>query len=191
MKPFIKYSGRLMAVMNDNIDTDILIPKQYLKTVKRTGFSDFVFSPWRYNEDGNVIEDFPLNMKEYSGATILVTGENFGCGSSREHAAWALQDYGFRVIIAGGYSDIFYNNWLNNGNVPIILPREDREELSKLLNTEEIEIDLEKQIIKTAYKTYSFDFPSMWKERLMAGNDSIDITLKHIDKIVGYEKLKG
>ena len=119
MKAFTVYTGKVVCILNDNIDTDILIPKNYLKSVKRTGFGDFVFAPWRYDKDGNKVADFALNQEKYADASILITGENFGCGSSREHAAWALQDFGIRVVIAGGYSDIFYNNWLSNGNVAI------------------------------------------------------------------------
>ena len=109
MKPFTKYEGTIVPIMNDNIDTDQLIPKQYLKSIEKTGFGQYVFDEWRYNEDRTDNMDFNLNKPEYRTGTILITGDNFGCGSSREHAAWALQDYGFHVIVAGGYSGIFYN----------------------------------------------------------------------------------
>jgi len=132
MKAFTKFQGTIVPIMNDNIDTDQLIPKQYLKSTEKTGFGKYLFDEWRYNEDGSDNLNFNLNKAEYKKGTILITGDNFGCGSSREHAAWALQDYGFHVIVAGGYSGIFYMNWLNNGHLPITLPKEDRDELSKL-----------------------------------------------------------
>lgn len=187
MKPFTKYKGRLVCIMNDNIDTDILIPKQYLKSVKRTGFGDYVFAPWRYDENGDKIEDFPLNMEKYKNSSILVSGENFGCGSSREHAAWALQDYGINVVIAGGYSDIFYNNWLNNGHLAIVLDKEKRDFLTTIDSDEEIEIDLVNQKISAKDKIFEFDFPNIWKERLIQGKDSIDLTFEYIKEIEEYE----
>lgn len=189
MKPFTVYTGRTVAVMNDNIDTDILIPKQYLKSVRRTGFGAHVFAPWRYDEAGKPVEDFPLNRPEHKGASILISGDNFGCGSSREHAAWALQDWGIHVVIAGGYSDIFYNNWLNNGHVPIVLPKEDREFLAGLEADEEVTVDLPNQVVKARDRELPFDFPERWKERLTEGKDSIDLTLAYHDEIRRYERL--
>ena len=115
MKAFTKFQGTIVPIMNDNIDTDQLIPKQYLKSTEKTGFGKYLFDEWRYNEDGSDNLNFNLNKAEYKKGTILITGENFGCGSSREHAAWALQDYGFHVIVAGGYSGIFYNKLSANG----------------------------------------------------------------------------
>ena len=181
------YVGKVVSIINDNIDTDILIPKQYLKSVKKTGFGKFVFAPWRYDENNNEIEDFVLNKDEFKDASILVTGENFGCGSSREHAAWALQDYGIKVIIAGGYSDIFYNNWLNNGNIPIILGKTEREIIAQKTG-ENIEINLFNQQIIIDGKIIDFDFPPMWKERIMNGYDTIDYTLQNEEIISEYEK---
>lgn len=178
--------GKVVAIMNNNIDTDILIPKQYLKSVKKTGFGKFVFAPWRYDEQGKEIESFVLNQDFFKDASILVTGENFGCGSSREHAAWALQDYGFKVIIAGGYSDIFYNNWLNNGHLPIILPEEKRKLIEKQTG-KEIEIDLQNQKIIFENEVIYFDFPQDWKERILKGYDSIDYTLQYASNIDEYE----
>lgn len=188
MKPFTKYTGRAVCIMNDNIDTDILIPKQYLKSVRKTGFGSYVFAPWRYDENGDEVKDFPLNMSQHFGASILISGENFGCGSSREHAAWALQDYGIHVIIAGGYSDIFYNNWLNNGHVAIALDKEKRGLLSRLAPDEDITIDLPAQKIITADYEMEFEFPDMWKERLIKGKDSIDLTLDYEAAIKEYEQ---
>lgn len=187
MKSFTVYKSKVVCILNDNIDTDILIPKNYLKSVKRTGFGDFVFAPWRYDKDGNKIKDFVLNQEKYADASILITGENFGCGSSREHAAWALQDFGIRVIIAGGYSDIFYNNWLNNGNVAIKLDSEKRKMLSEIADGKEIEIDLINQKILSGDLSIDFEFPEIYKQRLIEGKDAIDITLDLEEKIKEYE----
>jgi len=187
MKAFTVYTGKVVCILNDNIDTDILIPKNYLKSVKRTGFGDFVFAPWRYDKDGNKVADFALNQEKYADASILITGENFGCGSSREHAAWALQDYGIRVVIAGGYSDIFYNNWLSNGNVAIKLDSEKRKMLSELTDGKEVKIDLVNQKIIFKDLNIDFDFPAIYKQRLIEGKDAIDLTLDLEDKIKEYE----
>lgn len=191
MTPLTQYTSTVVAVMHDNIDTDIIIPKNYLKSIFKTGFGEFVFDPWRYHEDRSPNMDFPLNQPQYRGAGILVTGDNFGCGSSREHAAWALQDAGLRVIIAGGYSDIFYNNWLNNGNLPIVLPREVRETLAALPPDEAVTVDLEQCKIITADATYPFDIAENWRYRLLNGLDSIGLTLQHEAAIDAYEKAHG
>lgn len=188
MEPFRIYKSTGVSIMNDNIDTDILIPKQYLKAITKKGFGKYVFAPWRYDGKGEEIKDFALNKAENKKATILITGENFGCGSSREHAAWALQDYGFRVVIAGGYSDIFYNNWLNNGNLPIVLPKEDRKFLSQLGYDEEITVDLPNQSVSARGRKMDFQFPDEWKIRLIEGKDGIDLTLDYINEINAYER---
>lgn len=137
--------GKTVALMNDNIDTDQIIPKSFLKRIERTGFGEFLFDSWRYLPNRKPNPDFPLNALDRQEATILITGENFGCGSSREHAAWALLDYRFRVIIAGSYSDIFYMNCTKNGVLPIVLPREAREKLAKIAAEENVTIDLPNQ----------------------------------------------
>ena len=188
MKPFTKYTGTIVPIMNDNIDTDQLIPKQYLKSIEKTGFGQYVFDEWRYNEDRTDNMDFNLNKPEYKNGTILITGENFGCGSSREHAAWALQDYGFHVIVAGGYSGIFYMNWLNNGHLPITLPLADRLELAALSGDTEITVDLENNKLTTNGKDYFFELEESWKQRLLKGLDSIGLTLEHEDEIRKYEE---
>lgn len=188
MKPLTVYTATTVPVMADNIDTDIIIPKNYLKSIFKTGFGEFAFDPWRYHEDRSANTDFPLNRPEHQGAGILVTGDNFGCGSSREHAAWALQDAGLRVIIAGGYSDIFYNNWLNNGNLPIVLPRDVREKLAALPADETITVDLEQCRVITAGGTYPFEIAENWRYRLLNGLDSIGLTLQHEAAIEAYEK---
>ena len=188
MKPFTKYEGTIVPIMNDNIDTDQLIPKQYLKSIQKTGFGQYVFDEWRYNEDRTDNMDFNLNKPEYKTGTILITGDNFGCGSSREHAAWALQDYGFHVIVAGGYSGIFYMNWLNNGHLPITLPEADRLELAKLPGDAKVTVDLENNKLTANGKDYFFELEESWKQRLLKGLDSIGLTLEHEDEIRKYEE---
>lgn len=191
MQPLTVYTSTTVPVMADNIDTDIIIPKNYLKSIFKTGFGPYAFDPWRYHEDRSLNMDFPLNQPQYQGAGILITGENFGCGSSREHAAWALQDAGLRVVIAGGYSDIFYNNWLNNGNLPIVLPREVREKLAQLAPDEAITVDLEQKKVLAHGEAYDFDIGDDWRNRLLNGLDSIGITLQYEDAIKAYEQVHG
>lgn len=191
MNPFTKYTGSIIPIMYNNIDTDQLIPKQYLKSIEKSGFGKYLFDEWRYNSNRSDNMNFNLNKPEYKKGSILVTGENFGCGSSREHAAWALEDYGIHVIIAGSYSDIFYMNWLNNGHLPIILSKEEREELANLSGDEEITIDLENNKIITKTKEYSFNLEESWREKLLKGLDSIGVTLEYEDKIIDFEKEKG
>lgn len=191
MKPLTVYTATTVPVMVDNIDTDIIIPKQYLKSIFKTGFGEFAFDPWRYHEDRRLKEEFPLNQPQYQGAGILITGENFGCGSSREHAAWALQDAGLRVVIAGGYSDIFYNNWLNNGNLPIVLPRDVREKLAALPPSQVITVDLENKVVRVGEDSYAFEIGEDWRQRLLKGQDSISLTLLHEEAIAAYEAQYG
>lgn len=191
MKPFTKYEGTIVPIMNDSIDTDQLIPKQYLKSIEKTGFGDYVFDEWRYNEDGTDNMEFNLNKPEYKNGTILITGDNFGCGSSREHAAWALQDYGFHVIVAGGYSGIFYMNWLNNGHLPITLPLEQRLELASLPGDEKVVVDLENSKLIANGKEYAFELEEAWRQRLLKGLDTIGLTLQHEDKIKEYEEKRS
>lgn len=191
MKPLTVYTATTVPVMADNIDTDIIIPKQYLKSIFKTGFGEFAFDPWRYHEDRRLKEEFPLNQPQYQGAGILITGENFGCGSSREHAAWALQDAGLRVVIAGGYSDIFYNNWLNNGNLPIVLPHDVREKLAALPPSQAITVDLENKVVRVGEDSYAFEIGEDWRQRLLKGQDSISLTLLHEEAIAAYETQHG
>ena len=191
MKPFTKYEGTIVPIMNNNIDTDQLIPKQYLKSIEKTGFGDYVFDEWRYNEDGTDNMEFNLNKSEYKNGTILITGENFGCGSSREHAAWALQDYGFHVIVAGGYSGIFYMNWLNNGHLPITLSESERLELASLSGDEKVVVYLENNKLTANGKEYIFELEDSWKQKLLKGLDSIGVTLEYEDKIKDYENKIG
>ncbi|MFZ2647816.1 MAG: 3-isopropylmalate dehydratase small subunit [Lactococcus chungangensis] len=189
MEKFTVYKGTTVPLMNDNIDTDQIIPKQFLKATDKTGFGKNMFFEWRYLNDGEVENpDFILNHPEYRQATILISGDNFGSGSSREHAAWAIKDYGFRAVIAGSFSDIHYNNELKNGILPIVQPLETREILAALSPDEAIEIDLPNQVIKTSKGDFTFDIDAEWKRKLVNGLDDIGITLQYEELITAYEK---
>ncbi|MEN1935511.1 3-isopropylmalate dehydratase small subunit [Paenibacillus sp. 102] len=188
MEPFRIHKGTVATLMNDNIDTDQIIPKQYLKRIERTGFGEFLFDEWRYEDNRKENPDFPLNSPERKGASILITGENFGCGSSREHAPWALADYGFRVIIAGGFADIFYMNCTKNGMLPIVMEKEMREKLAAVDPRDVIEVDLENEVIITSLYRFHFTIETMWKEKLLSGLDEIGITLQYERKIQEYER---
>jgi len=169
-----------------NVDTDQIIPKQFLKLVQKTGFGQYLFYDWRFEKDGKPRADFVLNNPKYRGSRILLTRDNFGCGSSREHATWALLDYGFTVIIAPSFADIFYNNCFKNGILPVKI---DNKILDMLFNNpSEIEVDLEKQTIKTNDMTVTFEIENHRKKTLLEGLDDITITLQYEDKISQYEK---
>lgn len=188
MEKFTVYKGTTVPLMNDNIDTDQIIPKQFLKATDKTGFGKNMFFEWRYLSDGEAENpDFILNHPEYRQATILISGDNFGSGSSREHAAWAIKDYGFRAVIAGSFSDIHYNNELKNGILPIVQPLETREILAALSPDETIEIDLPHQVIKTSKGDFTFEIDAEWKRKLVNGLDDIGITLQYEDLITAYE----
>ncbi|QKE72534.1 3-isopropylmalate dehydratase small subunit [Arthrobacter citreus] len=189
MKPLRTHKGTTVSIMLDNIDTDQIIPKQYLKRIERTGFGEFLFDEWRYHDDRSPNKTFALNYEERKNASILISGNNFGCGSSREHAPWALNDYGFTIVIAGSFADIFYNNCIKNGMLPIVLNDEIRAQLSTLNGTKEIEVDLEKQVVKTIFGNYEFSIDPVWKEKLLNGLDDIAITMKYENEIEKYEKL--
>ena len=177
-----------------NIDTDAIIPKQFLKSIKRSGFGPNLFDEWRYLDHGEVgmdntkrplNNDFVLNQPEYQGAKILLTRENFGCGSSREHAPWALEDYGFKVIIAPSFADIFYNNCFKNGLLPIVQDNNVMDELFGFKG--EITIDLESQSINANGKKYTFEVDAERKRRLLNGLDDISLTLQYEDEIKSFE----
>ncbi|MFC3927903.1 3-isopropylmalate dehydratase small subunit [Streptococcus caprae] len=188
MEKFTIYTGTTVPLMNDNIDTDQILPKQFLKLIDKKGFGKYLMYEWRYLDDNyNEDPDFVFNRPEYRKATILVTGDNFGAGSSREHAAWALADYGFKVIIAGSFGDIHYNNDLNNGVLPIVQPREVREKLSKLSPTDEVTVDLYEQRIISPVGEFTFEIEKDWKNKLLKGLDDIGITLQYEDLISQYE----
>ena len=171
-----------------NIDTDRIIPKQFLKTIKRTGLGKSLFYEMRYDESGKIIENFILNNEPYSKSKILIAGKNFGCGSSREHAPWALLDFGIKCVISTSYADIFYNNCFNNGILPIKVNENIIQELSEYSKrNEEIEINLEKQEILYGNKSIKFDLDPAKKKRLLEGLDDIDMSLKKVPAIDQYE----
>ena len=188
MEKFTIYKGTSVPVMNDNIDTDQIIPKQFLKAIDKKGFGKNLFYEWRYLKDYDENPDFILNAPKYKKASLLISGDNFGSGSSREHAAWALSDYGFRAIIAGSYSDIFYNNALKNGLLPIKQPREVLNQLTKLSSQEEITIVLPHQLIITSLGDFHFEIDPIWKDKLINGLDDIGITLQYEEAISAYEQ---
>ncbi|CYU78190.1 TPA: 3-isopropylmalate dehydratase small subunit [Streptococcus suis] len=188
MHQFTTWTGTTVPLMNDNIDTDQLLPKQFLKLIDKKGFGKYLLYAWRYLDDNYTDNpDFILNQPEYQGASILISGDNFGAGSSREHAAWALADYGFKVIIAGSFGDIHYNNDLNNGILPIIQPKEVRDQLAQLTPDQEITVDLADQLIRTPFGEFPFDIELDWKHKLLNGLDDIGITLQYQDLIAEYE----
>ena len=196
MDPFVKHKGVVAPINRVNVDTDQIIPKQFLKRIERTGFGQFLFNDWRFNDDGSPNTDFVLNKPGYSGASVLVAGRNFGSGSSREHAPWALQDFGFRCVIAPSFADIFYNNCFQNGLLPVILPEEAvRRILDKALASPgyQLNVDLEAQRVWDADEEVSFEFEidGFRKHALLNGLDDIGLTLQHQDKITAYEKGRG
>ena len=169
-----------------NVDTDQIVPKQFLKLVQKTGIGKFLFYNWRYDKNEKPVSDFILNDRKYQNSQIFITGENFGCGSSREHAVWALQDFGFGVIIAPSFADIFYSNCFKNGLLPIKL---DSQIVTKLMkSTSKIEVDLENQTIKTESETISFEIDPYKKKILLEGLDDIALTFHYEDKIADFEK---
>ncbi|TBL79682.1 3-isopropylmalate dehydratase small subunit [Paenibacillus thalictri] len=191
MEAFKLHTGLVGPVDRVNVDTDAIIPKQFLKRIERSGFGQFLFFEWRFDEAGNVIPGFSLNQPRYQGASVLISRANFGCGSSREHAPWAIQDYGFSVIIAPSYADIFYNNCFKNGILPIKLSEEQVEELfQRTAKTEgyKLTVDLEaKKITDDQGLEISFDLDEHRRQFLLQGLDDIGLTLKHEDKITAYE----
>ncbi len=201
MEKFETLTGIVMPLDRPNVDTDAIIPKQFLKSIKRSGFGPNLFDDWRYLDQGEpgmdnsvrpVNPDFVLNQPRYQGAQVLLARENFGCGSSREHAPWALLDYGFRVIIAPSFADIFYNNCFKNGILPIVLAAEQVDQLFKQVDAQEgyqLTVDLAVQTINTpAGDVLQFDIDEFRKHRLLNGLDDIGLTLQHVDEIEAYEK---
>lgn len=186
MEKFKKIKTIVTPLDQINVDTDQIIPKQFLKLVTKSGFGKYLFYNWRYDENENQKQDFVLNDNKYQNSKILVTGENFGCGSSREHAVWALQDYGFSVIIAPSFGDIFYSNCFKNGILPIQLEERMVEKLKH--ESGELEVDLENQLLKTNTEQIPFDINSYKKKILLEGLDDISQTLLLQDKISEFEK---
>ena len=186
MKPFSKIISIITPFDKANVDTDQIIPKQFLKLITKTGFGKFLFYDWRFDHEGQPKNDFILNDSNYKDSQILITNENFGCGSSREHAVWALKDFGFNVIISPSFADIFYSNCFKNGVLPIIL---NIEEIKKLLEIKDkIELDLNSQKIIYGDEFINFEIDSHRKIRLLQGLDDIDLTLKEDQKIENFEK---
>ena len=191
MEKFDKLTGIAAPLDIINVDTDMIIPKQFLKTIQRSGLGKNLFDEMRYTPEGDEIEDFVLNQPAYRSAEILVAGDNFGCGSSREHAPWALLDFGIRCVIAPSFADIFYNNCFKNGILPIVLPQEDVDKLmddAKRGANATVSIDLESQTIKGPDGgEISFDVDAFRKQCLMEGLDDIGLTLKKASAIDDYE----
>ena len=189
MDKFISLQGIAAPLPIVNIDTDMIIPKQFLKTIKRTGLGVSLFYEMRYDNDGKLINDFVLNTSPYDQSKILVAGDNFGCGSSREHAPWSLKDFGIRCIISTSFADIFYNNCFQNGILPIVVSAKQLDELmAAASNQQEFKIDLPDQKITVGGTSINFDIEEHRKDRLLQGLDDIGITLGYQEDIAAYEE---
>jgi 3-isopropylmalate/(R)-2-methylmalate dehydratase small subunit len=191
MEPFVKLDGLVMPLDRVNVNTDEITPARYLKTIRRTGFADILFANWRYLNDGKPNPDFVLNNPRYQGSSILLAGDNFGCGSSREHAPWAIGEYGFRCLIAPSFADIFYNNCFNNSILPVTLDEAIVKELFAEVEATvgyRLSVDLEAQAVTTpSGRVFRFDIDSFKKQALLQGLDNIGWTLSHDDDISAYE----
>lgn len=191
MEQFKRHTGLVGPVDRSNVDTDAIIPKEYLKRIERTGFGQFLFSDWRFLDNGAENPNFELNKPRYKGASVLISRANFGCGSSREHAPWAIMDYGFKVIIAPSYADIFYNNCFKNGILPITLSDEQVEQLFRRTAANEgyqLTVDLEAMKISDALGLeISFELAEHYRQFLLLGLDDIGLTMKQEDAITAYE----
>jgi len=195
-------SGVVATIDRDNIDTDQIIPTEYLKSIKKFGFEDYLFDGWRYLDEGRLgiskndrelNLDFILNQAPYDKASILLTRDNFGCGSSREHAVWALRDFGIKIVIASSFGDIFYNNCFKNGVLPIKLDKNKIEDLFQKMNdtSADLSVSLDsKKIFHNENELYSFDVEENLLERIIFGLDDVDMTLKHKDKILAFEQTR-
>ncbi|EPY07616.1 3-isopropylmalate dehydratase small subunit [Paenibacillus alvei TS-15] len=195
MQPFTSLNGLVAPVDRVNVDTDAIIPKQFLKRIERSGFGQFLFYEWRFDEAGNVIPSFTLNQPQYEGASVLLSRANFGCGSSREHAPWAILDYGFRCVIAPSFADIFYNNCFKNGILPIKLSEEQVDELFRRAAEKDgyrLDVNLEEKTITDEYGlNYTFNLDEHRRQFLLQGLDDIGLTLKHEDAITAYEAVNA
>lgn len=197
MEKFVTHIGKAIPLDRNNVDTDAIIPKQYLKSIKRTGFGPFLFDDWRYNTPGDldidvstreINSEFVLNQDAYQDGSVLLARENFGCGSSREHAVWALTDYGIRAVIAPTFADIFFNNSFKNGLLPVVLADEVMDELFAAAEQgEDITIDLPSQEVRAAGKAWGFEIDPFRKHCLLEGLDDIGLTLQKAEKIKAYE----
>jgi 3-isopropylmalate/(R)-2-methylmalate dehydratase small subunit len=194
--------GVVASIDRDNIDTDQIIPTEYLKSIKKFGFEDYLFDGWRYLDEGKLgvskndreqNPDFILNQAPYDKATILLTRDNFGCGSSREHAVWALRDFGIKIVIASSFGDIFYNNCFKNGVLPIKLDKNKIEDLFQKMSDSSADLSVSldsKKIFQNENELYSFDVEDNLLERIIYGLDDVDMTLKHKDKIQAFEQTR-
>lgn len=200
MDKFVTHTGIAVALNRANVDTDAIIPKQFLKSIKRTGFGEHLFDGWRYLDEGEpgmdcskrpLNPEFELNLPAFQGGTVLVAGPNFGCGSSREHAPWALQQYGFKAVISSSFADIFFNNCFKNGFLPIVLKEQDLLSVFAEIDAQpgvKITVDLENQRVEIAGHRFGFEVDPFRKHCLMNGLDDIGLTLQHRDVIVEFEK---
>ena len=192
MNKFTQHTGTLTPLYRANIDTDQIIPKQFLKRIERTGYGAFLFYDWRYNSDGSLTDGFVMNDQRFNGSSILIAGPNFGCGSSREHAPWSLMDFGFRVVIAPSFADIFHNNSLKNGLLPVVLPEADVADLVKRAELDpayELKVDLISQTVSDEMGFLrTFEIEAFRKHCLLNGLDDIGLTLQHESKITEYEE---
>ena len=191
MQPFRKHKGRVAPLDRSNIDTDQIIPKQFLKRIERTGFGEFLFYDWRRGKDGSHDPSFSLNHPRHAGASVLVTGKNFGCGSSREHAVWALEDFGFRAVIAPSFADIFANNCVKNGILTVVLTEDEVAEITRRAAEHpdyHLHIDLEQRRVEDDHG-FSATFPidDFTRHCLLEGLDDIGLTLQHQPEIAAYE----
>ena len=196
MQPFVRETGVVVPMDRPNVDTDQIIPKQFLKRIERTGFGQFLFNDWRFRPDGSLDPDFELNRPGYEHATILLAGRNFGSGSSREHAPWALDDYGFRAIIAPSYADIFYSNCFKNGILPVILPEEVVNDLMARATERpgyRLTVDLERGVVSDEEEgdIASFDVDPFRRHCLLEGLDDIGLTLQHEAAVTAYEQRRS
>ena len=192
MKPFTKHTGRVVAMDRANVDTDQIIPKQFLKRIERTGFGQYLFFDWRFKDDGSENPEFELNRPEHRSASVLLARRNFGCGSSREHAPWALEDWGFRVLVAPSYADIFYNNCFKNGLLPIVL---EEAQVDRIFHDVaafpgfRLVVDLGAQTVSYAdgSQVFGFEVDTFRKHCLLNGLDDIGLTLRHVEDIKTFE----
>ena len=195
MKPVRVVTGRVAVLDRPDVDTDQIIPKQFLKRIERTGYGEFLFFDWRFDDNGGERAEFELNRQEFRGARVLLAGRNFGCGSSREHAAWALQDYGFDAVVAPSFGDIFRTNAGKNGLLAVVLPEAEVERLMESLDLDtgsELTVDLERRVVVAPDgREVSFAFDEATRHRLLHGLDEIALTLGHEDAITAYEIAHG
>ncbi|AWM17940.1 3-isopropylmalate dehydratase small subunit [Bacillus subtilis] len=194
MEPLKTHTGKAAVLNRINVDTDQIIPKQFLKRIERTGYGRFAFFDWRYDANGEPNPEFELNQPAYQGASILIAGENFGCGSSREHAPWALDDYGFKIIIAPSFADIFHQNCFKNGMLPIRMPYDNWKKLVGQYENQSLQmtVELENQLIHDREgNQISFEVDPHWKEMLINGYDEISLTLLLEDEIKEFESQRS